>query len=458
MYRAGFRKLRCLEGAAGFTANKTYTFKIRLEPHMSIDMHKSFFHIQDEVDNVGAREENQIVQDYVDNYADVVIEGDEEKIRVRSDNHFMNLIGTLRMLINGTVVEEYTGDIGELDSILKRLNNAESYNILKDHANCGKTYLERYMENNISELDWQVTPDISKFWRLTEPILGGIDLQVEVTVHRNYLKRALYTGFGSGAWVAATNTGPAIVDEEDKNPTDIIREYPIVTNDYKMNNLELYLWVDENRIETPKMQPHEYSHSSWKIEKRTLASATTHNFEFFLQKGIRNFGFVFHTNVTGYSAQIQPNDFTGCPLFFRGAPEHPVGNKSFRSATSQALKLTNYEIEFGKNRLPYNTFTQEFVSGSKDITRGQAYISQINYGKTFDMAGSLKNNNFDLAYGPIYFEVFKHIDNDQNVLRLKLVFSEATANLDMFYFYEYETKTVLNYDGSGNCVQVIPSF
>lgn len=451
MYRAGFRRLRCVEGTENFAANKTYTFRIRLEPHMSVDMHKSFFNVEDTVD----REDDRVAGDLVADF-DAIQTAEVAKILVRSDNHFMNSIGTFRMLVNGTVVEEYTADVGELDSILKRLNNAESYTVLKDHANCGKTYLERYLDSNISKLDWQVTPDFSKFWRLSDPILGGVELQFEITVHRDYLKRTLYSGYGDNTWVRVGNG--ADVGGDAAAATDMYKETVLVDGNYVMNNLELCLWVDENKIETPIMQPYIYTHSSWKLERRTLTNSDTHNFEFFLQKGVKSFGFVFHTNVAGYSAQVQTNDFSGCPLYTRGDPAYGETNYLFRSKTSQALQLKNYEIEFGKNRLPYNTFTQEFVSGSKDYTRGQSYINQINYGKVFDMAGSWKLNNFELAYGPIYYEKFEHIDNDQNVLRLKLVFSAATTNLDMYYFYEYDTQTVLNYDGSGNCVQVVPSF
>lgn len=451
MYRAGFKKLKNLEGDANFTANKTYTYRIRLEPHMSIDPHKSFFSAVDSVARVGDRVDADLAANF-----DAITSAKATQIRVRSDNHIMNLIGTFRMLINGTVVEEYTGEIGEIDTILKRLNCPDSYNVIKDHANVGKTYEERYLDCDITQRDYQVTPDFSKFWRLTDVIVGGIDLQFEITIHRDYHKRALYTGFGSDTFIRANNT-TAISGAT--QAADIYTETALAPTDYVLDSLDLYVWVEENKILAPTLQPQVYSHSSWKLERRTLTNATKDfNFEFFLQKGLKSFGFVFHTNTPGYSAQIQPNDFTGCPLFTRGSPANAVTNEGFRVANSQALQLINYEIEYGKNKLPYNTFTQELVTASKNFTRGQAYINQINYGKTFDMAGSIKNNDFSKAHGPIYFEVFRHNDNDQNVLRLKLTFSANVSNLDMYYFYEYETQTVLNYDATGNCVQVVPSF
>lgn len=454
MYRAGFRTVRNLEANPAIQAGQVYTFRQRLEPYMSIDTHKSFFNLIDSVSRVAVR----VVGDVPTGY-DYVTSATTFQSYVRSENHFLNAIGSFRILINGTVVEEWTNNVGEMDAILKRLNYSNAYNVFPDHQNFNKSFSDRYVETNITKREYQIVPEFSKFWRLTDQIRGGIDLQIEITIHPNYLTRVLHAGLGTLPYTRADGTaiggGGGVLATDILTPTRAI-----VANNYILNSLDLYLWIEEYSNVSPIMAPLTYNQESWRIEKRQLAVSTDHYYEITVGKGVKQFGFVFQANQ---NINMQVGNFAGSPSFTRGSgalTTFPTTH-NYYLFTSQAKQLVSYEVEYGKNKLPYVTLNQKFDpvnAPQTNTTRFQSFARQLNYGNLLDMCGTFPYYN-ESSTGPIYLEKFhEHNDTDQNVIKLKLVFSTAVNNLSMYYFYNYDTTTEISYDGSGNAVQVIPQY
>jgi hypothetical protein len=418
---------------------------------MSIDLHKSFFNIIDSVPRVGTRAVADLTAGF--EYLQV---GNKTRRIARAENHFINAIGFFRVIMNGTVVEEWTNNIGELDAILKRLNYSESYNILQDHQNFNRTYTERYAEANVTKREYQIVPEFSKFWRTTEPISGGIELQIEIIIHPDYLKRVLDCGHGDLPFL--TSAGGAVVTAA---LTDRLTTTPAITSDsYVLHSIDLFLWVEQYSNVAPIMAPLTYNHESWKIERRNLANAQDHYFELVVGSGVKQFGFVFQNATQDFNIGV--GNFSGAPTYTRGASGIEfLSTADYYLIANQSKELATYEIEYGKNRLPYYPLNLKFdpTGISDNSTKIQSYIRQLAYGNLYDMSGTHTfNSEFQTRKGPIYLEKFyDHNDSDQTMIKLRLFFSVPVTNLCMYYFYQHDTNTTLSYDGSGNAVQIIPN-
>lgn len=373
MRKANFRQIGALEGSAVIRAGQSYTFRYRLEPYQSIDPHKCFFNIQDTVPIVG----NRAAADITANRP-YLVDGKKTQSFVRADNHFINAIGSFRILMNGTVVEEFTSgsNLGEIDCVLKRLNHSKFMNILKDHQNFGKDYSERYLDTKTNTQEYQVVPEFSKFWRMTDPILGGIELQIELTIHNQYENRCLDTNGGVLPWLkidgTAAGTTYAATDKLSTLST---------ANVYSLNDIKLYLWVEDNINSAPLLKPHSYLHDTWRMERRPLQPSTDHQFEFFVRPNIKRFGFVFQHNSVDNNTNIGVTNFTGAPRYVRGNTfSGGLFDVAFRKEYFQSARLKSYEVEYNKNRLPYSYMDQNVNYGTLvDTTRKQSYIRSLNY-------------------------------------------------------------------------------
>lgn len=455
MRKSGFKSFTPIEGdTPNLIPNSTKTIRIRLEPHQSLDFHKSFFNLRDTVPRVGDRADTDFVA-----FRPLLLDAHKTKCFVRADNHFINAIGTFRILINGVVVEEVTDTVGQLDTILKRLNNSSSYNILKDHQNFGNEYMTRYLDTKHNKQEYQFVPEFSKFFRTVGSILGGIDLEIQLTIHSNYLNRVLDSSIGILPFTRAN--GGAIGGVDPLMTTDILTvPVPVQGTTYQLNELKFIAWIEDNVNVSPVLNSHIYSHSTWAMQSRVLSADTTQYFDFHINKPITKFGFVFQNNTFNDNTQTSVSDFTGCPLYRRYDAGEANGEQyePFRVTTQQSNEITSYEIVYGKHKLPYDSFSQSFTA-IEDSTRLRAWMRALSYGNAFDLSGTYDEHaNMSYKDGMIYIDSFPDIhDADQKYVRLKLTFSGAPSDLLMHVFYEYASTTSLNYDGTGNCVQVVPS-
>lgn len=447
--KSGIVKIQPIEGYTPIGPSQYFTYRRYIHPFENVDWYKSFFNV---IETVATTTGDLPKSDHITNG---YVEASPLNAITRAENHLWAMVGIMNIYFNGTLVESISSNLGELDTVLKRLSHGEGYNIDSDYSNFNKSYLERYYDKDRPKKEYQFRPNASKIWKAGQ-LLGGLELRIELIIHNDYLNRGLDVGFGQLPFTQSD--GNAVVTAA---ATDKLTQPTVNSNSYTLHSLDLYLHITKNKVFSPLNTVYPYIFSTWQMDRYPLVNGQDFTIQLNLRKGIRKFGFVFQINNVNNNNNNSVTDFTGVnkSAYTRGtgATANGVDTNTFILTNNQAVKLKSYELRYGKNRLPDHPLIQKYDTDENTLAK-QQYIRHVLTAKIFNDVGDENKVNALSYRGPIYFEEFKYPDNDNQYLEMSLSFHSNTSNLVMLYFYEFETSINCVYDGTGTVNQVIPTF
>jgi len=319
----------------------------------------------------------------------------------RTFNHCASLWTTTREYMNNSLLNSLT-EVGQADTIIKRQNYSKAFKdtlgeLVSLDSDDNKIANSKYVKQ--AEHAWR--PSALALFQIEKCYSSDIEIQLDFNTNYKYA---------------------AIESKVAKTPgTDYT---------YHVNNIELFVLVNENDVDVPVNEVKTYNLQEVKCLKKQVAQNSSEFLELVkCEPSVQSIVYALQSSSVQSSTLVSPTKFKNLDL------------------------INNTYITYGGQIYPMNQYVSQFLPGDKEIGFKIAnYINNISNGKLFESAGGEGSWwEYKNVYGAYWLYQIENDPSQINTnIEVRIVFNTSVSNTDFYAVVSNGFNLSVAYDQNGN--------